>query len=245
LVKKADSAYYFKEWGKKDDPLKIDLYKKAKSLYAKVLSEYPGNRYCKNRILEIDRILSDFKNKPHYTKAISIADSLYKKYEFKEARNAYIKTDSFLSLVIDKNDKTLIKSRIAICNDAIKIGVVDSSIAFIKSVYNADNLFVRFEIDNARDFYNEVILDSSYTSYAKAISLYDKSVYAKEKIDKIKKIKSNHIPSFFYELLRRFDSLYQHQQYEEALKGYIYLLKFKPKDNYIIKMIEKCKNKLK
>ena len=160
LVKKADSAYSFKEWGEKDDPSKIDSYNKAKDLYYQVLSSYPKNQYCQNRIIEIDRILSDFKYKTEYIKKIRSADSIYENNELEKAIYEYRKADSLISFVIDRGDRVTIKNRITICTDAIKIGIPDSSIAFVESVRAADDLYIEYMKGIASHNYNDSILDT-------------------------------------------------------------------------------------
>lgn len=244
LVKKADSAYSFKKWDGKDDPRKIESYRHARKLYAEALKSFPDNEYSKNRISEIDRIITDFNNQPEYRKALKIADSLYENYECEFARMMYIKSDSILSLLIIQNDRSYLKDRINICNDALQIEDLDSSIAFIKSVRSADKLFLQFRKDRARDAYNLAVLDSSNVYYLKAISLYDSSSYVQQKIERIEKIKSYNERLFYDQLFRSAESNYHNQKYKEALAGYMYLLGLKPEDAYLTEMIEKCKNKL-
>lgn len=244
LIKKADSAYSFKKWEDKYDPEKIDLYRKAKLLYSNALKSFPDNGYTKNRISEIDRIITDFNNQPEYKRAIKIADSLYESNECEYARVMYVKSDSILSLLIIQNDSTYLKDRINICSDALQIESLDSSMAFIKSVRSADKLFLQFRKDRARDAYNLAVLDSSNVYYLKAISLFDSSIYVRQKIEKIEKIKSYNEKVFYEQLLRSAESNYHNQKYNEALEGYIYLKGLKTEDAYLTEMIEKCKVKL-
>lgn len=245
LIEKADSAYSFKKWDSKDDPIKIDLYIEARKLYAQALKSFPDKEYIQNRIFEIDRIIADFNNRPEYLKTLQIADSLYENNECELARTMYIKSDSILSFLLIQYDKSFLKDRINICSDALQIEVLDSSIAFIQSVRSADKLFLQFRKDRERDAYNLSILDSSYAFYLDAISLYDSSNYVSEKIDRIEKIKSYNERLFFDQLFRSAESNYHNEKYKEALAGYMYLMGLKPEDTYLNEMIEKCKNKMK
>lgn len=245
FLQEADSSYAFKKWGEKDDPLKADLYSEARRRYSKVLLTFPDNSYARNRIIEIDRILNDFKNEPEYTKTLEMADSLYENYECELSLRMYIKSDSISTYVIDPKGITFLKDRIRICNDALNIETSDSSLAFIEAVQVADELYYKYLKDRERDANNLSILDSSYIHYFRANAIYGKSTYIQEKIGRIDKIKANYDKLLQSQLFEKGVLHYENKEYEKALLIFEYLLKLKPSNTYIEEMIDKCKSEMK
>lgn len=93
-LKKADSAYGFKNWGGKDNPVDSTKFEAAKKLYTIARQINPKDTYPASRIKEIEKILYDFKTKPVYNNLISKADSLFFADNFVTAKIYYLKADS-------------------------------------------------------------------------------------------------------------------------------------------------------
>lgn len=105
---RADSAYSFKSWTEKDNPVDRTKFEDAKKLYSLALQVKPNETYPANRIKEIERILYDFEKVPIYNEIISRADSLFHAEEFEAARTYYQEADSLYSKLYTKQRLTAI-----------------------------------------------------------------------------------------------------------------------------------------
>ncbi len=204
-------------------------YVASRNAYEKAFNMSPLETLPKEKIAEIDKILSEIKSlNEKYDAAEAKGDSLFNIGQYEAAKNAFNTALKF------KPDEAYPKKKIADADNALK------QIA-LENEYN-DN------ISNGNKAFNEKDYETAKVFYNSALKLKPNEFYPKEKINQIvqilfeqeQKLKESKYKSLIVEA----DKLYGSKKYEAAIGKYneAYNLTY---NDYAWKMSSICEQKIK
>jgi tetratricopeptide (TPR) repeat protein len=209
-IEKADNSYSNK------------LYQDASNSYTEASNLFPDRSYPKDKIAEINKIISRMNNEALYNIALKEGDQLLNESKYKEAIIAYNKALSY------KPDMKYPKERIDFINKKL------SEQTYIENEYNklikeADNLLKVQDYEKAKN------------AYIEATKLKPSEQYPKDKIQEIDKIfadaKLNQ--ELYNKAIAVADENFANKEYEKALESYQNALTYKPGEKYPEEQISK------
>jgi tetratricopeptide (TPR) repeat protein len=209
-----------------DKLLSLQNYTNAKTEYSSASLIKPEEQYPKDKIAEIESILSELKAKEDaYKAAITKADQLLFQKSYEEARNEYTNA----SLI--KSSEQYPKNKITEIN-AILMQLKGKKETFDGLVLKGDDFF------NQGDYYR------SKDNFQQASEIFPEETYPKQKLSRINSI----IDSIYRANKGRYDKavaegdkFYNTLIYDKALDFYGEALTYLPMEKYARDMISKIK----
>ncbi|MEI6899809.1 MAG: hypothetical protein WCL00_08025, partial [Bacteroidota bacterium] len=201
-------------------------YEKAKSEYEKASKMLPDDKYAKERINEIIRIMVAKQEKDElYSKAVAAGDKFF---GLKNWQGSLLQ---FQSASLIKPDEKYPKDKIAELTVLIKTQKEQEE-AYKKAIAAADNLF-------QGNSYND-----SKKEYQNALSIKPLESYPASRIKQIDEILSGKLRADqeYDRLVSAGDSLYIDKKFIGAKANYQQALKIKPGESYPKEMIAKVEN---
>ncbi len=226
---KSDYADYI---SKGDKYLKTELYEKAKDSYLKASNIFTDEKYPKEQIAQIEKILKQILlDEDNYQKAVKEADDLFSLSKYADALNSY-KT----ALQYKPNDQHL-KSRINQINTIIDdLRILEDN--YKKTITNADNNFIAKKYREAK------------IAYQKASKMKPNEQYPITQISQIDMLLLSKAASeeAYKKAMEDGDMYYEAEKYNDALNFYREALSYisdqpEPKDKIarINKILEDLK----
>ena len=201
-------------------------YIKAKAEYEKAAKMLPDEKYAKERINEIIKMMADKQEKDDlYAKAIANGDKFY------TLKNYQGSLQQFQTAASVKPDEKYPKDKIAELTILIK-NQKEKDEAYKKAITSADNLFQ-----------NNSYLDSK-KEYQNALTIKPEESYPQTRIKQIDEILAGKLKSDqeYDRLVSTGDSLYIEKKFVGAKANYQQALKVKPGESYPKEMIAKVEN---
>lgn len=150
-----------------DEHFNLKEYKDAITYYQAALNIFPKKEYPKNRIEEINRLLSALKNKNEaYQKAIAEADQYFNQKQWEEAKSSYQDASNIFP------QKQYPKDRIKEI-DQLLATMLSKKQAYEKAIKEGDFAF------------NQQKYTASIGAYKRALEIYPEKEYPKKRIAEI------------------------------------------------------------
>ena len=213
---KATEETYQKAIAQGDKLLAQQSYAEARSAFVQAREIKPAESYPRQKIDEIDLLLSDLKAKEDaYAQAIAEGDSQFTLKVYEDARSAYQKASGI------KPAESYPKEKIA------EIDRILSEMARIQKEYETA-LGVADEYFNSKDY------TKALTDYQKAQSLKPAETYPPEQIAKINQIleEIRNLEASYASHIDSGDELLAKKEYQDALNEYRAALALKPAEAY-------------
>lgn len=220
--KEIDDAYN-KAIANADNLFKETSYLDSRTEYVNASKIKPEQDYPKNRIREIDDLLShQSMTENQYQQLISVADSFYIEKNFIRAKANYQQAltvkpaESYPKEMIAKADNQLA---------GLEANAKSIDEAYRSAIANADKLFSDKSYDQAKSEYNN------------AVNIKPSEQYPKDKIAEIGSIlalveKQNALQEKYQSAIKSADKLFADKSYSEAKTGYQDALTILPAEEY-------------
>ena len=203
-------------------------YDKAKAEFEKASKILPDDKFAKDRINAIIKIMVDEQaNAENYKRSIEAADKFYNTKTFQNALTEYQKATSY------KPDEKYPKDRITELTAIIKEQKAKDE-AYKKSIAAADLLFQNSSYPESKKEYQNSLTIKPDESYPKSrIKQIDEIIAGKLRAD-----------TEYDRLVSVGDSLYIEKKFIGAKANYQQALKVKPSESYPKEMISKTDNQM-
>ena len=198
-------------------------YEKAIAEFENAAKILPGEKYPKDRINEIIKIMVDQKTKEEmYTRSITAADKFYTAKSYQNALLEYQNASSY------KPDEQYPKDRIKELT-ALLASLKSTEEAYKKAIASADKLF------------NDASYVESRVEYQNASKIKPQEIYPVKRIKEIDDLLANlkRTKEQYEHMIAIADSLYIGQKFVNARLNYQQALKVRPKEAYPKEMIAK------
>ncbi len=211
LITKADNSFIIKQ------------YNEALMAYQSASNVKPAENYPKNRIAEINQILTVLKEKQkQYQNIILQADRFYKDQKWQEAREQYAKAleilpdETYPRQKIDDIDQKLMAMKIA----DEKLKALET--AYKTAIRRADSLF------NLKSY------PLSKSEYENALTHKPNEKYPRVKIDEIDKLLAalDALNKQYDQFITEADNLFNNRNYQDAKGKYEKAAGLKPQESY-------------
>jgi len=199
-------------------------YDKAIAEFENAAKMLPGEKYPKDRINEIIKIMVDEKTKEEmYARSITNGDKFYAAKNYQNALLEYQNANSY------KPDEQYPKDRIKELT-ALLASMKATEEAYKKAIANADKLFGSASYSDSR------------AEYQNASKIKPQEIYPVNRIKEIDDILANlrKTKDQYEHLIALADSLYIGQKFVNARLSYQQALNIKPKESYPKEMIAKA-----
>ena len=199
-------------------------YEKAIAEFENASKMLPGEKYPKDRINEIIKIMVDQKTKEEmYSRSIAAADKFYTAKNYQNALLGYQNANSY------KPDEQYPKDRIKELT-ALLASLKSTEEAYKKAIASADKLF------------NEASFTNSRSEYMNASKIKPQEIYPVNRIKEIDDLLANQkrTKEQYEKLISLADSLYIGQKFVNARLNYQQALKVRPNESYPKEMISKA-----
>ena len=203
--------------------------------YAKAMAEFenaskmiPGEKYPKDRINEIIKMMVDQKTKEEmYARSIIAADKFYSAKSYQNSLLEYQNANSY------KPDEQYPKDRIKELT-ALLLSLKSTEEAYKKAIANADKLFI------------DASYPDSKIEYQNASKIKPQEIYPVNRIKEIDDLLANlkRNKEQYEQLIAVADSLYIEKKFLNARTNYQQALKIKPKEAYPKEMIAKTEKSM-
>ncbi len=216
-------------------------YANAKQSFEKALAIFPAQAYPRNKIQEIDAILTKNQKEQQYKGIVVKADNLMKLKEYPDAKSLYqqalaIKTgDSYAQLKITEIDGLLGERKKLAAEQKAK------QEQYNKTIQDADNRFKSLKYTEAKTAYQQALGLKPSEAYPKTqITKIEARIAAKTRLADEQKAKE-----FKYdEAISLADRLYGQNKLGEAKTQYERALSFKSDETYPTGQLVKINSKL-
>jgi len=191
-------------------------FKNALTEYQNALNFKPEEQYPKDKITEINSILSEKKSsQENYEKAIAAADNFFTKNELENALSEYQNALNF------KPEEQYPKGKITEIN-LILSDQKSTQENYEKAIVAADNFFTQNDLENA------------LTEYQNALNFKSEEQYPKDKITEINSILADQktIQENYEKAITAADNFITQNDIENALTEYQNALNFKSEEQY-------------
>jgi hypothetical protein len=219
---------------KGDAAFKTKTFVAAKTAYNEALSMKSAEQYPKDKITEIDAILSELANKDaaskeinaKYAAAIARADKAFELKDYDAAKSAYSDAIAFKSA--EKYPKDKLASIDALL-------AKDAGLKEIESKYNAS-------IQKADEEFTAKNYAAAKVSYSEALSLKSSEQYPKDQLMKVNSFladlsKMQALQAKYAAAIAKADDFYAVKDYTNAIVAYKEALLIKPNEPYPINKI--------
>ena len=222
---KALEDQYAASIGKADKLMASKSWDLAKAEYTAASALKPEETYPKEKIGEIDRILSDLAKQKetdeNYRLIITNADKLFIAKSYQEARAEFVKATEIKPS--EEYPKT-------------KIGEIDKLLAMQAEQKQKEDQYLAL-ITNADKLLSEKSYDPAKTEYQNALALKPAEAYPKTKISEIEKAlaeiaRLKVLDGQYSTAIQNADKLLSEKSYAEAKTEYSSALKLKPDEQY-------------
>ena len=203
-------------------------YEKAKAEFEKASKILPEDKFAKERINTIIKIMVDEQaNTENYNRSIAAADKFYNAKSIQNALNEYQKASSY------KPDEKYPQDRITELTAIVKAQKARDE-AYKKSISAADLLFQNSSYPEARK------------EYQNALTIKPGEIYPLNRIKQIDEIMTGKLltDTEYDRLVSMGDSLYIEKKFIGAKANYQQALKIKPEEAYPKEMIRKADNQV-
>ena len=224
---------YLDKINEADKNFKNKNYNDAKKLYNEALAIKKDEKYPKDKIAEIDKILADQaakqKLEKQYQDLITQADKAFNAKDYNNAKSKYSDAANL------KPDEKYPKDKIAEIDKILAEQAAKQKLEkqYQDLIAQADKAF------NTKDYNN------AKSKYSDASKLKPDEKYPKDKIAEIDKILAQQAAIANYKKLKaEADRLYNNKQFEEALAKYKSALEFKPTSQYVKNRINEIEDYL-
>ena len=206
-----------------DVNLENKKYREAEVLYKQALNIFPKEAYPKQKVMEINNILTgiaSLENK--YKQAISIADKLFAEKSYKEA-------------IVNYKKALALKS-----NEAYPKQKIEESNKLIAELYKIE-VDYSSRIEMANDLFKNNNLEQAKRRYQEALALKPNESFPKQRIAEINKLIADNakmladketLEKNYNEYIKRADDGFNEKKYQEAILGYKLASELKPDEMY-------------
>jgi len=198
-------------------------YEASKAEFEKALALKPKEKYPKNKIDEIQKILNNVNlQNQEYERLIAEADAKFVGLKYYEARDSYVKaqqiksSENYPQIKIDEINQILAKI------EEDRKNKEQLEIQYANLIAAADNEFKNESYDIAKE------------NYQKALEIKASETYPRQKINEIDQIlsKIQDIETRYANQIKNADIQFQNKNYEAAKLGYENALNIKPNESY-------------
>lgn len=201
-------------------------YINAKKRYEEALALKPDERYPKNKIQDINKILENLTTQQiAYHKAIALSDSLFAIKDYQNALINYQNASKLNPLEIYPKEKI------------IEINNLIKNIKINESKYQAT-------ITLADKYYKLNDFEKAKTLYEDALILNPQAQYPKDRLTEIRKISGNlfSVDSAYNSAISSADSAFLNRNYKKAKEYYKKASEIKPNEQYPKNKIQKIED---
>jgi len=201
----------------------LQQYEEAKLAYMKAANLNEKEQYPKDKMEEIDRIITSQKaNQAEYNKLVAAADRMMESEEYDKAREKYIAALELLPVEQYPQDKLNEIAEIALANELN-----------VQETYN--NL-----ITEADDHFEKQEYDQAKIKYQNALKYKPDEEYPVQKLAEVESLSSEleEKEATFNRLIAEGDIAFKAKEYQEAKSKYIEASALFPKEEYPISKIE-------
>ena len=219
--KRAIEKAYADNVRKGDSLLNLKLYNEAKNAYNQALAAKAAEKYPKQKIAEIDKLLAQQKVlDDKYINLISYADDQFASGKYNEARGNYVNASQL------KPDETYPKERIAEIDKRLaEQKVVEEKIAKDNAQY--DNLIAQADAKFKAEDYTQ-----AKALYNQASAVKPSEMYPKNQIVEIDNLiaKAAERDRNYSQAIATADGYFGDKKYEDAINAYKQALAIKPNE---------------
>ena len=219
---KAQEDTYAQAIAEGDSQFALKVYEDARSAYQKASGIKPAESYPKEKIAEIDRILSEMTRiQKEYDLVIARADQYFTDNEYSKALTDYQKAHDL------KPEETYPPEQLSKINQILE-EIRNLEASYASHIASGDELLAKKDYTNA------------LSEYQQALTLKPDEIYPKSKISDIEGILANIAASdrAYQQAVGTGDSLLSVQSYTEAMTAFQNALKIKPEEDYPQQKIE-------
>ncbi|MCX6233635.1 MAG: hypothetical protein NT175_02780 [Bacteroidetes bacterium] len=214
ILKNQEEAYT-KAIANGDRSLGLKEYEQARSEYSKAVQLKPEEKYPRDKVSEIDKILAGIKaQQDAYYSAIRESDDLFTRKDYELAKTRYVDASGI------KPAEQYPKDKVAEINKILADMRLRQD-SYDRAITQGDNLFKAGNYTEALRLYQE------------AMKIKPEEKYPKEKIDEIGLILKNNEVQAAYELaITKGDKYYNDKNYQESLNSFREASAIKPDEQY-------------
>ncbi len=219
---KAQEDTYAQAIAEGDSQFALKVYEDARSAYQKAFGIKPAESYPKEKIAEIDRILSEMTRiQKEYDLVIARADQYFTDNEYSKALTDYQKAHDL------KPEETYPQEQLSKINQILE-EIRNLEASYASHIASGDELLAKKDYPGA------------LSEYQQALTLKPDEIYPKSKISDIEGILANIAASdrAYQQAVGTGDSLLSVQSYAEAMTAFQNALKIKPEEDYPQQKIE-------
>jgi len=219
---KAKEDAYAQAIAEGDSQFALKVYEDARSAYQKASGIKPAESYPKEKIAEIDRILSEMTRiQKEYDLVIARADQYFTDNEYSKALTDYQKAHDL------KPEETYPQEQLSKINQILE-EIRNLEASYASHIASGDELLAKKDYPGA------------LSEYQQALTLKPDEIYPKSKISDIEGILANIAASdrAYQQAVGTGDSLLSVQSYAEAMTAFQNALKIKPEEDYPQQKIE-------
>ncbi|HNS18016.1 MAG TPA: hypothetical protein PKI34_09375 [Bacteroidales bacterium] len=219
---KAQEDTYAQAIAEGDSQFALKVYEDARSAYQKASGIKPAESYPKEKIAEIDRILSEMTRiQKEYDLVIARADQYFTDNEYSKALTDYQKAHDL------KPEETYPQEQLSKINQILE-EIRNLEASYASHIASGDELLAKKDYPGA------------LSEYQQALTLKPDEIYPKSKISDIEGILANIAASdrAYQQAVGTGDSLLSVQSYAEAMTAFQNALKIKPEEDYPQQKIE-------
>ncbi len=247
------SESYTELIAKADNQFNAKNYSDAKSLYTEAAVVKPNEKYPKDKVLEINAILSQIaKTNQGYRQAVAKADGLFQQKSYEKAKEAFAEAgrikpeETYPPEMIGKIDVLIAEqTRLAAEAEAERIRLAEGAAAaeaarlaaiqaekdksYTEAITKADNLFNEKQYENARNEYRAAQIVKPAETYPKQrIDEIGKTLAALEQVKKEKEL----LDKNYANAIQQADRFFTGKSYDQSKGKYSEALVLKPEEAY-------------
>lgn len=212
-----------------DNAFNSKIYDKAKNYYQTASQIFPDEKYPKDRLLEINTLLSQMENaQKAYSEAIAKADALFEKSNYQEARTYYTNASAIKPAEQYPKDK---------------IAQIDK---FLGDMQQKENDYKK-AIEEGDKYLSQKSYNNAKTFYTNALAIFPDRSYPKEKLQEISDIVNAQAGTEqnYKRYISQGDQFFTGKNYDLSLESYKKALQIKPNEKYPKERIEEINQILK
>lgn len=212
-----------------DDAFNAGDYAKAKEFYLKALALRPKEKYPRDRIAEIDRLLQQKVKDDAYSETLAEADKLFNAKKYDEALKLYQQASQI------KNNEEYPRNRIDEIDQLLKQAKIEKE--YNELIADANKAFDRGNLEDAKALYSE------------ALKLKPDDEFAKKRIAEIdaaldERKRKEQVDADYKQNIAMANAAFKNKRFEDAITSYQKASNLKPEELYPKEQIAEARKQL-